>query len=137
MSEIAYDTTEAVWYKVLVFIVSGIIVGVSIANIVYYNRLRDGSSASVSDGEATAMMWVNIVVLVIAALIFLWSLWRLIFSRESRKKVKMYVSDPRVGATRGYTIKREIYEDPRLIGTSAAAIEASPAVQSRVLLSSE
>jgi len=106
--ETVHDTTESRWYKVLVFIVSGIVVGVSIANIVYFNRLRDDSCTAVSSGEATTMLWVNVVILVIAALIFLWSLWRLIFSRESRKQIKTYIVYPQAGATTGYTIKRNI-----------------------------
>ena len=106
--EANHDTTESRWYKALVFIVSGIVVGVSIANIVYFNRLRDDKCTEVSSGEATAMLWVNIIILVIAALIFLWSLWRLIFSRESRKQIKTYVVHPQAGAHSGYTIKRNI-----------------------------
>lgn len=99
-----HDTTESRGYKIAVFVVSAIFVGVSIANIVYYNRLRKETTADppVSTSEANVMMWVNIITLVIAGLIFLWSLWRLFFTRESRVAVKQYVTSPEHGARTGF-----------------------------------
>lgn len=103
MSEVVYDTTESRWFKIVIFLVSGIVVGVSIANIVYFDRIRKGTCGAVTHGEAVAMIWVNAILLVIAALVFLWSLWRLIFSRDTRQKVKHYITSPSLGAQGGYT----------------------------------
>lgn len=99
------DTTESRWYKIIVFIVSAIFVGFSIANIVYYNRIRTGTCAAVTSGEATTLMWLNIALLVIAGLIFLWSLWRLIFSHNTRAQVQQYFTSPERGAAAGYTYR--------------------------------
>lgn len=99
-----HDTTESRGYKIAVFIVSAIFVGVSIANIVYFNRLRKETTVNppVTTSEANVMMWVNIITLIIAGLILLWSLWRLFFTHESRKAVKQYVLSPEHGARTGF-----------------------------------
>ena len=65
------DTTESRSFKIVVFLLAAIVVGVTIANIVYYNRIRNGTCNAVTHGEATTLVWVNAILLIIAALIFL------------------------------------------------------------------
>ena len=77
------DTTETRWFKIVIVVVTGFVIGISIANIVYYNRIRSGTCNAVTQNEANAMFWINIVILVVASLIFLWALWRLLFTRET------------------------------------------------------
>lgn len=88
------DSTETRWFKILVLIASGLVAGVSLANIIYYNRIRTGSCTAVSVNEATGLLVVNVIIFIIAILLFLWALWRLLFSREFRVKAQ--------GATLGY-----------------------------------
>ncbi len=115
-------TTESRWYTVLVFLVSIITVGVTIANAIYFNRIRnDVGCDSVSRGEATTMLWFNIILLIIATLISLWSLGRLIFT-GTRDKVTHYVVDP---------TGTQIGDVPTVVTSSTVA--TSP-TESRILL---
>lgn len=95
------DTAETRWFKIIVTIVSGFFIGIAIANIVYYNRIRSGTCNAVTKNEANVMFWINIVILVIAVIIFLWSLWRLLFTQSQRSKagksVDKYFSGERTG----------------------------------------
>lgn len=97
------DTTESRWFKIIVFILSAVVVGVTIANIVYFNRIRNGTCQAISHNTATTMVWVNAILLVIAIIIFLWSLWRLLFSGTTRSRVRHYMISPSSGVNMGYT----------------------------------
>ena len=79
--------TESRWFKIATFIISGFFIGFSIANLVYYDRLRKGNCDTISTGEATSMLWLNVILLIIAVLMFFWALWKLIFSQEKRKSI--------------------------------------------------
>ena len=56
------------------FVISIFIIGVTIANLVYYNKIRSGGNCVVTQGEAEAMFWVNVIILVFALILFIWSL---------------------------------------------------------------
>lgn len=94
----AYETTEARWFKIAVLIVSGFFVGFSIANIVYFNKIRRvGGAAGISKGEATAMVWINALLLAISIVIFLWSIYRLVAGRDYHQALVQYFKDPGTG----------------------------------------
>ncbi len=97
------DTTESLTFKIVVLLVSAAVVGITIPNIIYFNNIRTGTCNAVSSGTATTMLWLNIALLVVGALIFLWSLWRLFFTRETRQKAKHYIMSPTMGAQAGFT----------------------------------
>ena len=67
------------WFKIIIIIVAAATIGVSIANIIYYNRIRSSNSTVISHNEAVTMLWINIILIVFAAVIFIWAIWRLIF----------------------------------------------------------
>ena len=94
--------TESRWFKIIVTLLSAVIIGVTIANLVYFNKIRTGSCDSVSSGEATTMLWINIILLVIAAVVFIWSLYRLFVSHDTRQKVQHYMISPESGMNMGY-----------------------------------
>lgn len=119
------SSTEAVWFKIIVLIVSAVFVGFSIANIVYFNRIRKGNCEEVSEGEATTLLWLNIVMVIIAGIIFIWSLWRLIFSRETRQRVQTTLTSPDVGARMGYTRSVTV--------TSGAPIRQDPSAAANIV----
>ena len=123
------DSTESRWFKIIVFIVAAIVVGVTIANIVFFNRIRDGTCNAVTHGQATTMLWVNVILLVIAVIIFLWSLWRLLFTRETRQRVKHYIVAPAAGAQMGYA-----YVPP---GGPPAAVATSTGLAANVVARGE
>ncbi len=72
------STTESMWFNIIVIIVAAATIGVSIANIVYYNRIRTGTCGEISHSEAVTMLWINAGLIVLAAVIFLWAIWRLV-----------------------------------------------------------
>lgn len=78
------DTTDTLWYRILALITTGLIVGYSIANIVYYNRIRSSASAAVSRGEATSMFIFSIIILLLSTVIFLITLMRIFLGSRER-----------------------------------------------------
>lgn len=106
------ETSESRWFKIAVFIVSGFFVGISLANVIYFHRIRDATNTGtttgfisstgstftatptggcgITSGEALAMLWVNGIILVISLLIFIWSIYRLVAGREYRDRVRTY-----------------------------------------------
>lgn len=98
------ETSESRWFKIVVFVVSGFFVGFSIANMIYFNRIRKaGGGGGVTQGEATAMLWVNGILLAIAVIIFLWSIYRLIVGPPQRQQVVRYLQEPGTGFVRTET----------------------------------
>lgn len=80
---------EFTWYKALVLIAAAIAIGVGILNIVYFNKIRLNSSNcnEISSGEATTALWLNIILVIFAGILFFWSLFRLIFTGEPDKDI--------------------------------------------------
>ena len=77
------DSAGSRWFKIVVFLLTTIAVVVCISNIIYFNRMRDGTSDKITHGEATTMFWVNIILLVLAAIVWIWSIWALIFHHDT------------------------------------------------------
>lgn len=88
------ETSEARWFKIVVFVVSGFFVGFSLANIIYFNRIRRNNGApGVTRGEATAMLWINAILFGISLIIFIWSIYRLVAGQEYRRRVTEYFQE--------------------------------------------
>jgi hypothetical protein len=71
---------ESMGFNIVVILVSAAAIGLSIANIISYNRIRTGTCGAVSTGEATTMLWLSVALIVLAAIPFLWAMWRLIMT---------------------------------------------------------
>lgn len=71
-------TIESMWFKIVVIIVAAATIGVCIANIIYFNRLRNSTCNEISSGEAVTMFWINIVLLALASIVFILCIWKLI-----------------------------------------------------------
>ena len=80
---------EFTWYKAIVLIMSAIALGFGILNIIYFNRIRlnQDECTELSSGEATTALWLNIILVIFAAVLFFWSLFRLIFTGEEKKPI--------------------------------------------------
>ena len=92
------ETSEARWFKIVVFVISGFFVGFSIANIVYFNRIRRNNGApGITRGEATAMLWINAILFGVSLIIFIWSIYRLVAGVEYRRRVTQYLQEPNEG----------------------------------------
>ena len=121
--KIISDTTETRWFKIISFIVLGFIVGVSIANIVYFNRIRTGTCNAVTQGEANIMMWVNIVISIITGLLFIWSLWRLLFSKELRHNIGEGASSYFKGESTGLVTSKRLKKFHKKVQGKPKALE--------------
>lgn len=92
------ETSEARWFKIVVFVVSGFFVGFSLANIVYFNRIRRNNGVpGITRGEATSMLWINAILFAISLIVFIWSIFRLVAGREYRQQLTTYFQEPGEG----------------------------------------
>ena len=95
---VATINQESRGFTIVVFVVSGFFVGFSLANIIYFNRIRsNGGAPGVTRGEATAMLWVNAILFGIALIIWIWSIYRWVTTREYRQRIKDYLKEPPEG----------------------------------------
>jgi hypothetical protein len=83
------DFTEARWFKVVVLVVTAIIIVVCAFNVSTYNKLRNGTNISglMDSNEALALMISNLIILILAIIIFIWAVFRLFFNREFRSTI--------------------------------------------------
>ncbi len=75
------NSTEVRWFRIYVFIVSLFTLGISISNIVHFNRIRNGACNAVTKREADTQFWLNIFLAFLSGILFLWSFIKL-FSVE-------------------------------------------------------
>lgn len=74
---------EFTFYKFLVLLVSALTIGVGITNVVYFNNIRlKGQCEPVNGTTATTLLYLNIIMVLLAVALFLWSLYRLFISGE-------------------------------------------------------
>ena len=71
-------------YNIGVMVISGIVFGISISNTVYFSRLADKPSESVSKRTANIMMIMNILISILLGAIFVFSSYKLIISEENK-----------------------------------------------------
>lgn len=90
MSSVYAIDTESRWFPIVVLIISALIAIFCGFNVYYYNqiRLNDSCTGAVTVEQATTMFWINLVVVILAIVIFLWSIWRIIFSEKYRSGIK-------------------------------------------------
>lgn len=93
---------EALWFRSIAVIVMLIFVIVFIANTVYFDRARKGSCAALSVSEANTMFWLNLILSIIAVIMFIWSFIRLFFHPAARQeavaRAKLAARDAAVAA---------------------------------------
>lgn len=71
---------ELNFYRAVVLVTSGFALGVGIASLYYFNKIRlNGACGPVTEGTATTMVWLNLVLVILSAIAFFWSLFRVIF----------------------------------------------------------
>jgi NADH:ubiquinone oxidoreductase subunit 5 (subunit L)/multisubunit Na+/H+ antiporter MnhA subunit len=79
---------ELTFYRAIVLISSAATLGISIASLYYFNKIRlDGQCSPVTHGTATTMVWLNLILAILSAIAFFWSLFRLIFNGEDHDVV--------------------------------------------------
>lgn len=98
----AESVSDRRFFVIGVLIVAAVFLIISIANAIAQYRIWHSSTVSgFSKGEAETFFWVNVAVGVIALILLLWSLWRILFTRSARDKIKTqvtsYVNAPQQG----------------------------------------
>jgi len=130
-------SVESRRFKIAVFVGSAVTAGVSIANVIYYNKMRKDTRPHppVSKTAATTMLWINVVIFVVAILLMIWSIWALLFSRATRAKQQKALSS---AASGGYqqaqtylSSQQPIIPYGRPAASQAAAAQAAAAQASQ------
>lgn len=104
---------ESVWFKVAVLVGSGVGAGVAFSDILYYSKLRkDDKMTAIKQSTATTMMWIHIALFVVFLLLFLWSVWALIFPKSRREAQTIAITS--------YT--------KQLLGSEATLMPAQPPI---------
>lgn len=85
-------STSSRIFLITTVVVAGFFAGFSAANIAYYNKIRNGQAASISSDEALTMLIINVILLIIAIVIFLWGIFVAVFSASAREKLTTYVT---------------------------------------------
>jgi predicted permease len=98
-------STSSRGFAIAVFIISAVLVGVLLACVIYFNRLRNGQT--LTPGEATSMTVICAILFAITLGLFIWSLIALFISRDTREAAANVVTTKTtnfLGATSyGYT----------------------------------
>lgn len=63
------------WFAIYVFIITIFILGISILNAVYYNRIRNGTCNAITRKEAETGFWLNVIIAILTFILFFWSLF--------------------------------------------------------------
>ena len=79
--------TESVWFRIVCVIVLALVLGLLIANAIYWNRFRQraGTTSIPTKQEADGLFWFNAIMAFIVGAFFLWSLIRLFVYGNKRK----------------------------------------------------
>jgi hypothetical protein len=89
-----------------IMVLSGFFCGFSVANAVYYSKImKDTTTPPISAGTAKTMMVINIIIAIITGILFLWFVYRTVFSVDTRYQVSQNLStkyDQLAGQTSGY-----------------------------------
>jgi len=76
-----------------VMVISGFFTGFSIVNAIYYSKLMNNNSPNppISNMTAKILMIFNIILVILAAGIFVWSLYRLSFNRGGKENIPVVI----------------------------------------------
>lgn len=79
-------SVEVTWYKFLVLLTSIMGIAFGTVNLVYFNKIRvNNNCEEISSGTATTLLWLNLILIIFSTIIFLWSLYRLIFTGKTEE----------------------------------------------------
>lgn len=126
--------SESRWFKIVSFVVTGIIAGLLLANIIYFNELRSG--ARLSSGEITSMLVISGILFAIVISVFMWALIRLFVHKDTRKaavttvqgKTMDWINSTDSGITKSgvtTTVNRFVRTTPSAEAPRPATISAS------------
>lgn len=73
------SSAEPIWLKIVVIFVAAVTIGISIANMISFNKLRNSTCKELSSGSATTMFWINFILLVLSIILFSLAIWKIIY----------------------------------------------------------
>jgi hypothetical protein len=125
------DVGESRWFKVSLFIFSAVatvVVSFNLWGIIKLrNAAKNNTNLGVTNGETTFLLVANIVLLVIAVALLIYSIYKLSVSKKSRQQISKNV----VGA---FTTTEGGYEIVEVPAEAVKVEKTSPAVPARRVL---
>lgn len=76
------DSGSEFLYYIFMIIISGLILGILMANCIYYDKLMKKPTPDISTNQATIMLWLNAIMAGLAGVIFIWSIVMIISMRS-------------------------------------------------------
>lgn len=83
----AVINTESQWFKIAVLIIAIIIIIVCAYNVNGYRKILSSNKNAVTNSEINTLLIINAVFMVLGIVLFIWALWRLVFSAEYREYI--------------------------------------------------
>lgn len=85
-------STESFAFRLSVVVVTGIVAGVSIYQANAWNRVRRTNPTDPLKKESNDLFWLNLIIAIISLVLFIWSVYRLVYSSRAREahKEKVY-----------------------------------------------
>jgi len=82
---------EFTWFKGIVLAISIVVLVIGIINIIYFDKIRlNDGCGEITGSDATIALWLNIIMVVLSAIILLWSFFRLIdFETKNESNVSV------------------------------------------------
>lgn len=94
----------------MIFVI--VVLVTSIINIIFYQQAAQGVCTGISSGFAIFMMWVNIVFVILAGGIFIWTMFRL-FRKKPEKADEKEMKDKKE-SKKSPSKKSSGYQSPRV-----------------------
>ena len=86
------ESTESTFFQWFTFIMVLYVLVIAVINVFEYNKLATGNSGSLSNGEATTLFWLNVIIIVVIVIFLLWGLIRYIAHARKRAEVSKILS---------------------------------------------
>ncbi len=93
MQSVKKSTGELLFFRGVVAFGSAVGVGLSVANIAYYDRVKKDTCNGISKTQANTMYWVSIIFAIIFAILFIWALYSLFHHSHKNEQVDIYLEN--------------------------------------------
>jgi len=79
---------EVTWFRIAVIVIVALTIVLGIFNAIYFNQIRN--KEEVSEGTATTLLWLNIIMIILYALLLIWTIISLIMTMGREEKRVVY-----------------------------------------------
>ena len=82
------------WFRIIVLIVAVIASALFITNIYFYGKIRNsGGCGNVTSSQATAMLWLNGILLAFSLVLLIWAIIRLSVGKSKRDQISSLLTN--------------------------------------------